>query len=160
MACEIGGQSTWGVVFGMLGGLTYAWVVLLLRLLREEDGAWMVMLNNAVTAIVFFPWVLRQGVWPDAQQTAYLAAFGALQMGIPYLMFARGVRHVAGHEAAGIVLLEPILVPVWVFIAWRHAPDYDAPQWWTIVGGGMILTGLLLRYLPVRRSLPPDANRT
>jgi drug/metabolite transporter (DMT)-like permease len=68
-------------------------------------------------------------------------------MGLPYLLFARGVSRVTGHEAAGIVLLEPILVPVWVYLAWRHVPSYQAPQWWTLAGGGLILLGLGLRYL-------------
>ena len=62
-----------------------------------------------------------------------------------------GMHVVFGHEASGIVLLEPILVPVWVFLAWRNTSDYVAPQWWTLVGGGLILTGLLLRYIGARR---------
>jgi drug/metabolite transporter, DME family len=76
------------------------------------------------------------------RQIVYLAAFGVFQMGLPYLLFARGLRYIVGHEAAGIVLLEPILVPVWVYLAWRHAPTYEFPQWWTLVGGALILIGL------------------
>jgi hypothetical protein len=44
-----------------------------------------------------------------------------------------------------------LLVPVWVFLAWHGEPNYQAPRWWTFVGGGLILTGLLLRYLGPRR---------
>ena len=147
---EVQGQSLAGVLYGLGGGITYAGVVLSLRYLRGEDGAWLVMLNNLVAALVFLPLVLYRGIWPDANQMAYLAAFGAFQMGIPYLLFARGLRYIAGHEAAGIVLLEPILVPVWVYLAWRHAPTYEFPAWWTLVGGTLILLGLLVRYGIVR----------
>jgi drug/metabolite transporter (DMT)-like permease len=143
---EIGGQSPLGIVFGLLGGVTYAGVVLSLRHLRHEDGAWLVFLNNLTTAVLFLPFVLHYDMWPTGKQTLYLAGFGMFQMGLPYLLFARGVRCVTGHEAAGIVLLEPILVPVWVYLAWRHVPSYQAPQWWTLAGGALILLGLGLRY--------------
>ena len=127
-----------------------------LRYLRSEDGAWLVMLNNLVTALVFFPFVLYRDIWPDASQTVYLTAFGVFQMGLPYLLFARGLRYVVGHEATGIVLLEPILVPVWVYLAWRHAPTYEFPQWWTLVGGALILLGLTARYGVIRKAARKD----
>ena len=95
-----------------------------------------------------------------------LAGFGMLQMGIPYVVFARGVQRITGHEASGIVLLEPVLVPVWVFVAWHGDDDYQAPRWWTLVGGTLILTGLLARYASESRStrerqaIPPDDQQT
>ncbi len=63
-------------------------------------------------------------------------------MGIPYLLFARGVRRISGHEAAAIALLEPLLVPLWVYWAWGNTTS-----WATLVGGALILAGLLVRYL-------------
>ena len=50
------------------------------------------------------------------------------------------------HEAAGIVLLEPVLLPLWVYLAWHGASNYTSPRWWTMAGAGLILIGLLLRY--------------
>lgn len=149
---EARGQSWGGVALGLASSLAYAGVVLSLRQLRNEDGAWLVLLNNLVTAVVFFPFVLYYGVWPSGVQTLSLAFFGMFQMGLPYLLFARGLRHTSGHEAAGIVLLEPILVPLWVFLAWGQAATYQPPQWWTFAGGGLILLGLLVRYTNLRRS--------
>jgi len=143
---EVRGQSPVGVAYGLGGGITYAGVVLSLRYLRTEDGAWLMLLNNLVTAVLFFPFVLHHGIWPSGGQTLCLTAFGMIQMGLPYLLFARGLRYVAGHEATGIVLLEPILVPVWVYLAWRHVPSYEFPQWWTLIGGVFILLGLVARY--------------
>lgn len=163
LSFELGGQSPRGVVFGLLSGLAYAGIVLSLRQLRGEDGAWLLFLSNVTTAAAFLPFVLHCGIWPTGKQTLCLAGFGMFQMGLPYLLFARGVRRITGHEAAGIVLVEPVLVPVWVWVAWRHAPSYQAPQWWTLVGGGLILLGLALRYLgrkpaPVSRAGSSDGQ--
>ena len=63
----------------------------------------------------------------------------------------RGLRTIPGHEATGIALTEPLLVPVWVYLAWG-----DAPDWWTLVGGGLILVGLAIRYLVPQSQPAPD----
>lgn len=150
LSCELRGNSPAGVIYGVLGGLTYSGIVLSLRRLRGEDAAWLVAANHLVTALIFAPYVFYWGIWPTAGQAVCLAGFGMFQMGIPYLLFAWGLKQIPGHEAAGIVLLEPILVPVWVWLAWRHTPDYQFPQWWTLVGGGLIFAGLLIRYVRTR----------
>lgn len=144
---EVQGAQVEGVLWGLAGGLTYAGVVLSLRQMRDQDPAWLVGLNHLMAVLVLGPFVLWSHPLPSGEQFVYLAGFGALQMGLPYLLFARGLRTVSSHEAAGIVLLEPLLVPVWVWVAWRNHPSYVHPAWWTIVGGGLILTGLLIRYI-------------
>jgi drug/metabolite transporter (DMT)-like permease len=151
LSFELRGQSIDGAMYGLMGGLTYAGVVISLRWLRAEDTAWIVATNHFVTGVLLLPYVVYQGIWPTAWQLAFLCAFGMLQMGLPYWLFARGLKGIPGHEAAGLVLLEPILVPVWVFLAWRNASTYEGPAWWTLVGGGLILIGLLCRYANLRR---------
>ena len=146
LAFEIRGQHWIGVVYGLLAGITFAAVQITLRWMRDQDSAWLVSINHLVTCMLFLPYVLSLPHWPQGAQYFYLAGFGMLQMGLPYWLFARGVRSVASQEAAGILLLEPVLVPVWVFLAWRNHPSYEPPAWWTLVGGGCILTGLLMRY--------------
>jgi drug/metabolite transporter (DMT)-like permease len=64
------------------------------------------------------------------------------QMGLPYILFARGLQRIPGHEATGLNLIEPILVPLWTYLAWN-----ERPAWWTIAGGALILTGLAVRYI-------------
>jgi drug/metabolite transporter (DMT)-like permease len=81
-------------------------------------------------------------------QWPLLVAFGIMQMGLPYVLFARSLKTIPGHEAAGIGLAEPILMPIWALLAWGITLD-----WWTLVGGGFILAGLVARYLPLGRSV-------
>lgn len=144
---EVQGLQMKGIVYGLLAGVTYAGVILSLRYLRDIEAAWLIALNHIFTAAVFFPYVVYQDIWPNSQQLVALAGFGMLQMGLPYFLFARGLRVISGHEAAGIALLEPILVPLWVYLAWHNEATYQAPRWWTFVGGGLILAGLVLRYV-------------
>jgi drug/metabolite transporter (DMT)-like permease len=145
--CELQGERPAAVVYGLLSGIFYAGVVLSLRHLRSHDSTWLVALNHLFTAIVFAPAVITHlEYWPHGRQWLYLGGFGALQMGLPYVLFARGLKSVPSHEASGMGLLEPVFLPVWVYLAWGHSPDYMPPRWWTLVGGGLILTGLLVRF--------------
>lgn len=152
VVCEFGGESLVGVVYGLLSGVMFAGIALSLRWLRDEESAWLVALNHLATAALLSPYVVYYpAYWPNSQQWAFIAALGVLQMGLPYLLFARGLRSVPSHEASGIALIEPLLVPVWVYLAWRHADNYTPPRWWTIAGGALILVGLLIRYTAHRR---------
>lgn len=145
------GTSTAGVVLGLAAGILYAGVVIGLRRLRGEDAAFLVAANHLVAAALLSPYYAASAVHPSLGQLAAVAAFGVVQMGVPYLLFARGLHHVPGHEAALLALTEPVLMPLWVWLAWG-----ERPAWWTLAGGGLILAGLIARY--ARREREPDAG--
>jgi drug/metabolite transporter (DMT)-like permease len=141
-------QSLEAVGYGVLSGIFYAGVVLSLRQMREFESAWLVGLNHLVTALVLSPWAIQSYQsgqhWPSGWLWLLLAGFGILQMGLPYVLFARGLKTIPGHEAAGIGLLEPLLVPIWAYFV---TAGEDVPKWWTLAGGGLIFAGLVVRYL-------------
>lgn len=142
---ESRGAGLDAVLWGLASGAFYGGIVLSLRQLRAIESAWLVAVNHLTTAVVLSWNVPASGLWPSGLQWVLLAAFGMLQMGLPYVLFARGLRALPGHQAAGIGLLEPLLVPVWVFAAYGERPD-----WWTLVGGSFILAGLVIRYVARR----------
>lgn len=144
------GGGVRAVLYGIASGLFYAGVVLSLRQLRAFDSAWLVGLNHLTTAVLLGPLAIQSHAWPSgATQWLLLAGFGMFQMGLPYVLFARGLRSLPGHEASGIGLLEPLLMPVWVLVAWGIRP-----AWWTMAGAGFILAGLGLKYLGSRPAPP------
>jgi drug/metabolite transporter (DMT)-like permease len=150
---ESRGEALDAVLWGLASGLFYAGVVLSLRQLRHLESAWLVALNHLVTAIVLAPFALAGSHFPSGVQWLLLGGLGIVQMGLPYILFARGLKHIPGHEATGIGLAEPLLVPVWVYLAWG-----DKPAWWTLVGGGLILIGLAIRYFAPTLKAPPEAE--
>ena len=138
---ESRGAALEAVAWGLASGVFYAGVVLSLRQLRDLDAVWLAALNHLVTAAILAPFAIGGTHFPSGTQWLLLAGLGVFQMGLPYILFGRALKHVPGHEAAGIAILEPILVPLWVYLAWG-----DRPAWWTIVGAGLILVGLAIRY--------------
>jgi drug/metabolite transporter (DMT)-like permease len=146
-----------GILLGLASGVAYAAVVTLLRGLRRLDPIWLSAVNNLGGALALGAWLTATGVPPRLPATAglvaTLAAFGALQMALPYVLFARGLKTVPAPEAALIGLLEPVLNPVWVWLAHGEVP---APA--SLAGGAMLLAGLAVRYAP-RRPPPGSPDR-
>jgi drug/metabolite transporter (DMT)-like permease len=157
-----GGQALGGdlnvTLMGLGSGLTYACVILCLRALRAEAPQWLAVQNHLGSALCL---AAAMAIWngtaywvdwitaPTWRQLAFLAVFGSVQMGLPYWLFARGLRTVSPQEAGAITLLEPMLNPVWAYLI---SPEREAPSSATWVGGGLILGALAYRYLPGQKS--------
>jgi drug/metabolite transporter (DMT)-like permease len=144
---ESRGVAGTAVAWGLGSSFFYAGVVLSLRRLRGFDPVWLAALNHLVTAVALAPFALGRSEYPSGMQWLFLAGLGILQMAVPYVLFARSLKRIAGHEATGIGLVEPLLLPTWAYLAWG-----DQPARWTLVGGAFILAGLAIRYinLPTR----------
>ncbi len=67
---------------------------------------------------------------------------GAVQLGLPYFLFSKGLQSVSLQEASLIALIEPVLNPLWVALTVNEIPSAA-----TLSGGAMILLGLAVRYL-------------
>jgi drug/metabolite transporter (DMT)-like permease len=90
----------------------------------------------------------------DPTKWFVLILFGVAQMGIPYVLFGIGLKTVSPQEAGILTLIEPVLNPLWAYASVGEVPS--AP---TAIGGGVLLTVLGLRYLPIRRPkfIPPSS---
>ena len=134
-------------------GVMYAGVILFLRSLRAESAPWLTAWNLLGSAGLLLGFV---AVWhgpaaarellttPTVGQLGFLAVFGVVQMALPYLLFARGLKVVGPQEAGLITLLEPVFNPIWAYLL---SPETDTPTMWTAVGGAMLLGALGWRYL-------------
>ena len=86
-------------------------------------------------------------VGQDAQPEALLEPMEAqilraVQLGLPYYLFSRGLQSVSLQEASLIALIEPVLNPLWVALVVGEIPATA-----TVTGGSMILAGLGIRYV-------------
>lgn len=121
----------------LASGVCYAGVVVSLKWLRHEDSAWLVVLCHAMAGLVLLPAVVARPVPDEPLQWTLVALMGVVQMGLPYVIFARAMRDVPVQEAALLTLIEPIANPVWVWLLWGEAVS---PTTW--IGGGLIIAGL------------------
>jgi drug/metabolite transporter (DMT)-like permease len=146
-----GGQLT-VVAIALGSGVTYAAVMVGLRLQRGASTTWLTVVNHLVGAVVLVPWVVRLAP-PSGPQLVVLFFYGTLQMGLPYWLVARGLRTISPQEAGTLTLLEPLLNPLWAYLV---SPATETPKLYTVIGGAFILGALAYRYWPLRTS--PGGN--
>ncbi|QDT17706.1 putative inner membrane transporter yiJE [Alienimonas californiensis] len=145
----------------LLSGVGYAGVIVGLDAVdldaRRRTGgpvnvAAVVLWNNALAAAVLLPWAGRRGELSlSAATVAGLLALGVLQMALPYVLFQLGLRRV-GPVAAGLILLiEPVLNPLWAYLGAGERPPPGS-----YLGGGLIVAAVAITVLAGRRRrLPP-----
>lgn len=134
------------IVIALVSGLAYGGVLVCLRILRTESASWLTAWNHLLSGLVLVP-LLVSLTPPSGAQLTVLVFYGALQMGLPYWLMAKGLRSVTPQEAGTISLLEPLLNPLWAYLV---SPATEAPEWYTWLGGGVILAALGWRYWPRR----------
>ncbi|MFK8111096.1 MAG: DMT family transporter [Rubripirellula sp.] len=146
------------VGLALLSGVMYAVVLLSIRHLRGVDVAWIGLVNHLVSIACLWPLVVGKAPLPHGIQWIALASLGAVQLALPYMIFAWAVREVESNEASLITLLEPVAVPLWTFLAWRNHATYELPKWWTAMGAGFIALGFLWRYGAARKRKANDES--
>jgi DME family drug/metabolite transporter len=135
------------VVLALGSGVTYAGVLLALRLMRDLSSRWITVFNFLFSAVVLAPFVLFMPR-PSLPQFVVLFLFGAVQMGLPYFLVARGLRSLSPQEVGTLTLLEPLLNPLWAYLV---IPDKEKPTAFTFIGGAFILGALAWRYFPLKK---------
>jgi drug/metabolite transporter (DMT)-like permease len=98
-------------------------------------------INNAVCAALLL-FIVKSRLALSGEQFIILAVMGAVQLGMPYFLFSKGLQTVSIQEASLIALIEPVLNPIWVALTVGEIPSAA-----TLSGGAMILLGLAARYL-------------
>jgi DME family drug/metabolite transporter len=119
-----------GNVVAAVAGFTWALTLLGLRHLarRESSGdsagaaPAAVALGNVVACGATLPFA-----WPlpalDGPSIATLVYLGAFQIGLAYALLTRGLARVPALESSLVLLLEPVLNPVWAFAIHREVPS-------------------------------------
>ena len=95
----------------------YGGVVVSLKWLRDEDSAWLVALCHAAAGIILLPRVLAADAGAGSRAVDAVVLFGVVQMGLPYVIFARALRASRPRKRRAFTLIEPITNPIWVLLS-------------------------------------------
>jgi len=136
-----GQQDLQGVTVALFSGIVFSIYMVNLRFLKGINPLALTFVNNLVCSLALLPLAVTQ-LALSTDQILALAAMGVVQLGIPYFLFSKGLETISLQEASLIVLVEPVLNPVWVVLIVGEVPSGA-----TLVGGGVILFSLALRYL-------------
>ena len=126
-----------GNALGALSGLVWALTLLSLRYIGRDGthgaGIAAVVAGNVFACLGALPFALPL---PAAHMGEWLtvAYLGVFQIGLAYILLTNAVRHLRALEVSLLLLLEPVLNPVWTWLIRGEEPGA-----WTIAGGGVII---------------------
>ncbi|MDC0714876.1 DMT family transporter [Stigmatella sp. ncwal1] len=129
-----------GNLVAMASGVAFALTILGMRA-ASADGSAILIWGNLLAGLSFLGPALN-GPTPTLMDLGLLAFLGVFQLGMGYALFHRGLREVPAVETSLLVLLEPVLNPVWAFLV---AGEQPGP--WALLGGGIILLATVWRTL-------------
>jgi DME family drug/metabolite transporter len=148
---RLGLGSLMGNLMGVASGLCLALFSLTLKLQRNRrpdvDPISAILLGNLLVALLCAPLALP-GFHPTLSQAGILLYLGVFQIGLAYLLFNAGMRHLSATAAVVTGTLEAVLNPVWVFLGMGERPSA-----WALLGGLLIL-GTIGWYTLLPRARP------
>jgi drug/metabolite transporter (DMT)-like permease len=130
----------WGIAAALGSGLSFAAMLIFLRKERKDSPLSALLLGNLATAVIASPFMFRDV--PPLGDWGPLIGLGLFQLGLPYLLYGLAIQRVKAVEAIFILMLEPLLNPLWVYVVRGEVPGP-----WSLAGAGMILLAVLLRAL-------------
>ena len=144
-----------GNLIALGSGLFYALLIVTMRrLARAAAGGTgadrslpATVLGNSIAFAVCLPFLfpLPEVSPDDAGAVLYL---GVVQIGVAYWLFSRGLRHLPALEVSLLLLLEPVLNPLWTWALHGERPSALA------LGGGALMLGALGGRALRARSIP------
>ena len=141
VASGLGSGRLMGQALSMLMTLTFAGMIVLQR---RAPGASMIVVNclgalgSGVLGLAFSPHP-PIGLY----DFMILFLFGLTTIGLAFVIFMEGAKFIPSAEAGLISLLDVVLAPIWVFIAFGENPGLP-----TMVGGAMVLAAAVWRMAP------------
>lgn len=133
-----------GNIAALASGLTWAGTVIGLRWLgRRANGVNAtqpsLVAGNLLACLGTLPLALPLGE-VAATDVGIILFLGVFQIGLAYVCLSGGIGQVPALETSLLLLLEPVLNPVWAWLV--HG---EAPSDWAIVGGAIIMAATAVR---------------
>ena len=136
-----------GIAVASASGGCFAAMIMLLR--KQKDGSPLesIILGNLLGFLIGLPAMWSAPPLPAGGVVALLL-LGVVQLGVPYLFYARAIKEVTALEAVLIPVIEPILNPVWVMLAVGEKPSPLA-----LLGGVLVVGSVTWRaVVSIRRA--------
>ena len=148
-AGALGGGDLLGNALALGVAMSFGANIVVVRAARGLDLVPATVLAGLFAMVATLP--LASMAAPSAYDLGLLAAMGMLQLGLGLFLFMRGAPYLTAAQVGLLTLLEVILAPIWVLLAFAEMPP---PL--SLVGGAVVLSALVAHSaLSLRRSKPP-----
>ncbi len=143
---------TLGVLFGLASALSFALRNILSRKIVHSYGSVRLMLASFMVAtLVFIPWGVAEWRGIGVADLALLIVLGAALTAAPQAMLINTLKRLTSRLASIIVSLQPVVAIVLALVFLHEVPDG-----WTILGGLVIVSTVVVTLVCKTRQAPPQ----
>ena len=139
-ADKLSTDGFYGNLLAILSGVTSAVMMVSFRAQKNGNPAESNLIAFLFTATFGFPFVLKE-TW-TVTNWSILAFLGVFQIGLAFIFFTQGIKHIPALEANLIGTLEPVLNPIWVFLFYGESMGAFALLGGLVVLGGVVLSAI------------------
>jgi drug/metabolite transporter (DMT)-like permease len=132
------GDSIVGDAVALAAGICFAASMVFLRMNRAASPALCLFLSHCIPFVIGLPFIIRSPPVFTAKSVAAIIFLGIVQVGAASLLYAHAIKRIRAIDAVLISQLEPVLNPLWIFLATGAIP---APL--SIAGGVIIILAVL-----------------
>jgi drug/metabolite transporter (DMT)-like permease len=134
---QLSPDGFYGNILAVLSGVTSAIMIVSFRAQKDASPEDSILIASLVMAVFGSPSILKE----TQTITSWLsiAYLGIFQIGLAFIFFTQGIKHIPALEANLIGTLEPVLNPVWVFLFLGERMGRFA-----VFGGLVVLAGVII----------------
>lgn len=134
----------WGDALSLVMGFGFAATIVLVR--RKRDLAMTPATTLATLLAALAAWPLAGSLQATSGDLMLLGLFGVGQMGLALIAFTSGARLLPAADSGLVSMLEIVLAPLWVWLAFSEAPSTRA-----LIGGTIVLAAVFGHTLVERK---------
>jgi len=127
-----------GDVLALVMATAFAVALVISRHRKDVSMAPATFLSQLILVAVFWPFAAMAEV--PRSDIPELAAMGAGQIGLGLALLTMGARLIPAAQVALITLLEVVLGPLWVWLAYDEKPETA-----TLVGGAVVIVAIVIQ---------------
>jgi drug/metabolite transporter (DMT)-like permease len=130
-------SGTLGNILALLSGLSFSFLVIIMRSSGRRSSIRSLILGNIITIVISAPLMLRD----DLTAAAVLVPvfLGIFQLFLPFILYNYALLYIRAVESTILKTIEPVLSSVWVAAAVREFPSPEA-----LAGGVLVISVIVV----------------
>lgn len=138
-----------GNILAILAGVALAFMILVMNGKDRVNPLLMTVMGNGLLFVLSLPFIFIYPPSITLSSVSKILVLGIFQLGMGYILFTKSVRYVSSLEASLLMVIEPLLNPLWVLLIIGEKPSIYA------VYGGVVVVSAIVWHQLYSAKAPP-----
>ena len=140
-----------GNILAALTGISFAGFITNLKTIDQGNTIYPILYGNIINFFIGLPFYSSDLFIP--QSIICLILLGFFQIGVSYILYSKAIEHLSAIDGIILPVIEPLLNPIWVFIAIGEKINRNS-----FLGGTIIILAVVVRNLYQTKAISSKAK--